>query len=54
MNANDKQVIMKDLVLYMERLELSLYHTRSELASAEAELRVIYDLIRQLKKNKGD
>ena len=54
MNARDRQVVMKDLVLYLERLELSLYHARSEMASAEAELRVIYDLIRQLKKNKGD
>jgi len=54
MNAKNRQVVMSDLAMYMERLELSLYHARSEMASAEVELRVIYDLIRKLKKNKGD
>ena len=54
MNAKYRQLVMSDLALYMERLELSLYHARSEMASAEVELRVIYDLIQKLKKNKGD
>ena len=54
MNARDRQVIMRDLMEYMERLELSMYHARSEVASAEAELRVVYDLIRKLNKNTGD